>query len=305
MKSMLNKKSFPEDIGTIISRSWRLYRMNFFSFFSFSLIFSTILAIGFPIKLLILKEFIARNYLNLLFISSLELFYLFLLIASYIFTCSALIKTTYKILCKNSILFIDTFLETSTNFGQKTVFFMNLSFEMLLFTIIDLFLYFSSFAAIAIFLRTIDLNVLNYIFFYLGLTFINIFFFILLIVEVFLLVMQAIIYILEEKSFKEVLFSSLNILFLNPQKGLFFAFVLTIVWLILLLYFYLPFAILSFIFNTYDSSATTIYYIIVTLINGLFLPFLVIGYTLYYYYTEVYTRGLDLIERIANEKAAC
>ena len=310
------------DIGDIISRAWRLYRLNFSKIIFYSFIPTIIFSLA---QLLLNLPSLASNNVGLsmfaccCFIPTGFLILLGGVFVSVLFNF-CMFKSFYNILTgeDNSYSSINRY--AKENISKILILCGVIALEAIVFSIFDFIFIFIvmiipiliivAFTTIAESVKFLT-PVVVIIDFILILSAIIIYVFVLLIQFLFC-GLQIIILVAENLSIKEIIEKSYNIMSKDLFRILGFGFSLFSLWYIFVIFFNLPASVYMFYemieSGSYLKAETYPIMIIIAvsffanIVKMLIWPFVVSGITLYYYDSKVRLEGFDLLQSIRQEK---
>lgn len=304
------------NVGDIVSRGWRLYRLNFKEVIIFSLIPTVIFSLA-QIPQLVLNSPNAYKenpeMLPLFCCCILPGSYGLLIIGSFIAICLNyfIIKIFYNKLINKQLTFSEIFEEIKTRIGNLILLCILIIFEAVAFYIIDIVL-----IAIAVVLLVLPISMLSaigatnpVISFLIGFVFVILLFIAIVLISFFALVqflvcmLQVVIFVVEKATVLQSFINSFKIPYADISRAFKFIFCLTGLWYGLLIFFNTP-AIYYMFYELYREGLTStegypIHVLAVMTFWGdiisMFLwPMVISAVTLFYFDAKVRLEGFDL-----------
>ncbi|MEW5819749.1 MAG: hypothetical protein AB1782_06125 [Cyanobacteriota bacterium] len=308
----INYLTQPMSVGAIISRAWRIYRINFLKIFTYSFILITVLVtigllakppevptiiiisgylIKFP-ELAILLLFILPTIFNLIFIKAF----------------SDILNSKYTYLKDFLTLF-------KQKFGTLLKYCFFLIVEVAFFIIIDAILYISIGLVMGLIIDTIEkvflshsssFDALMFLAFFTFLLY-TIFFFILFTSQVFFCINQLISIVIEGQPVRFSIVRAIDIFFFSPLRFMIFSLILSslcialyinihaCIYFVLNLLFLFPFSETTIIKTNYIALESTFDLVGFSIGIALVWPIIISSLTLYYYDIKIRNDGLDLL----------
>jgi hypothetical protein len=317
MKNNLNKQ-FPMlestniSISNIISRAWRLYRMNVGKVIWYSVLMNLVLASYNLFNMLsaTFKQIIPISA-YIVDITSYTV-YFFILLGALAFCNIAMVEVFYRRLVNESINLEEIITETFSYAGEKFNYVVNLVFQMTVGVIIiglpSAFIFFIVHSFFIYNISEFTLFFSAWWLYLIAILIINILcliiFVLLLCIFLFLIFFQFIIYLFERKSVTQTFKTALVFLKTNFYASITFTFLLFFLWVILVCFLNMPLWIAQgYYFElAFSETGLLITGIISALLNALIWPLIIAAFTYFYYEFRLKKQGLDLIKELEKEK---